>query len=273
LRSAAFVWIDLRRKPTAPGLFRAHCRSYPAIHITDAAAIGAVTRDSSAAALCFEFDHPDAAGLKALQDTLIGFPALPILMLTEHHSERLAVWALRSGVWDYLVAPPTASELHEHLTALLWAARHVPARLARELPLPLADCLPAGEPRQRTGQATAYIENNIDRKIDLYSVAALCHMSTSQFSRVFKREHGVTFCEYLLKNRVDRARDLLAGSSVPVKNVAFSVGFNDVSYFARVFHRLAGMTPSTFRVMHGAKATKSCAPPRVPARAGQDYFG
>ncbi len=72
-------------------------------------------------------------------------------------------------------------------------------------------------------------------------------MSESEFSRVFKKEHGHTFCEYLLKFRISKACDSLVDPSVQVKTVAFEVGFNDLSYFARTFRRYTGVTPSTYQ--------------------------
>lgn len=72
-------------------------------------------------------------------------------------------------------------------------------------------------------------------------------MSESEFSRVFKKEHGNTFCDYLLKFRIGKACDSLADPSVQVKTVAFEVGFNDLSYFARTFRRYTGVTPSTYQ--------------------------
>ena len=55
--------------------------------------------------ICFDYDCPDVAGLNLLRQVKKDFPSVPILMLTEHNSEELAVWALRSRVWDYFVKP------------------------------------------------------------------------------------------------------------------------------------------------------------------------
>ena len=85
-------------------------------------------------------------------------------------------------------------------------------------------------------------------------VAGHCHMSESEFSRVFKKEHGHTFCDYLLKYRVNKACESLTDPTVQVKTVAFEVGFNDLSYFARTFRRYTGVTPSAFQQLRSAQA-------------------
>ena len=69
-------------------------------------------------ALCFEFDFPDQPRLQAMLTIKKSFPRLPVLMLTQESSERLAVWAFRSRVWNYFVKPVPESELSECLQAL-----------------------------------------------------------------------------------------------------------------------------------------------------------
>ena len=68
--------------------------------------------------LCFEFDFPDLEGLRAVKTTKLRFPELPILMLTDYHSEDLAVWAFRARVWDFLVKPLSSSDLHDRVETL-----------------------------------------------------------------------------------------------------------------------------------------------------------
>jgi AraC-like DNA-binding protein len=98
---------------------------------------------------------------------------------------------------------------------------------------------------KRTRNALAHFATNISRKIDLKSVADSCHLSPSQFCRVFRKEHGVTFSEYLMRFRIKIAIQLLSASG-SIKEVAYAVGFDDPSYFSRVFRRFAGVSPTEF---------------------------
>ncbi|MEO6986705.1 MAG: AraC family transcriptional regulator [Paralcaligenes sp.] len=104
----------------------------------------------------------------------------------------------------------------------------------------------------KTLSAREFVKTHFAETIRLSVVAAHCHMSESEFSRVFKKEHGHTFYEHLLKFRIGRACELLADASVQVKSVAFAVGFNDLSYFARTFRRYTGVTPSTYQQARAA---------------------
>jgi AraC-like DNA-binding protein len=172
-------------------------------------------------------------------------------MVTEEHSEDLAVWAFRTGVRDYLVKPVEVGEIASRLTALP-IPRPFERRASRANVLPLpripwaaryaAPTLPRG-----TLPAVRYIEAHLEEKITLAHMAERCGMSPFRFSRAFKGEHTVTFQEYLMRRRVAKAQQLLRNPRATVGDVAYPVGFTDPPYFARVFRRLVGPTPSAFR--------------------------
>ncbi|MEO6321119.1 MAG: DNA-binding response regulator [Polaromonas sp.] len=213
--------------------------------------------------LCFEFDIPQSSDLAVLQQTKRQHPDLPLLMITESHSESLAVWAFRSGVWDYLVKPLTAGDLNTRIETLLELCL---GRHAGDLRLPQPAPLPGSVHRQtpqeipqghKTLLAREFVENHFAEVLRLPVVAGLCHLSKSEFSRVFKRENGQTFCDYLLKYRITKACELLSDLSVQVKTVAFDVGFNDVSYFARTFRRYTGLTPSAYQQVRAMEIPES----------------
>jgi AraC-like DNA-binding protein len=99
----------------------------------------------------------------------------------------------------------------------------------------------------RTHPAIAHVAMHFARKIALDDVAALCQLSPTQFCRVFRQEQGVSFCQYLLRYRLERACEGLAHSGALAKEVAYAVGFNDLSYFTWAFKRQLGLTPSEYR--------------------------
>ncbi len=78
--------------------------------------------------------------------------------------------------------------------------------------------------------------------------AKLCDLSRFQFSRNFKKEQGLTFRDFVVRVRVERAAELMRQSPhLSVTEAAFVVGFNDVSHFSRMFRRQLGVLPSQFR--------------------------
>lgn len=106
--------------------------------------------------------------------------------------------------------------------------------------------------RRSTRPAVALIQANLARRLSLDECARACALSTWEFSRRFRAEHGVTFSGYVLRSRIERAKALLTAAPRPVSEVAFAVGFNDLSYFARVFRRFAGLPASAWMDLHTA---------------------
>jgi len=250
---AKFLWLDFRQDTSASWLFRSIVPLYDARKLVHPSDTTPHIQACQPHFLCFEFDIPLANGLAVLQQTKRHYPRLRVLMITESHSESLAVWAFRSGVWDYLVKPLTTGDLHTSIEAL---AHLCLQQNHCDLPLPWPPlCSLSGHPpaeqrlqeKPKTLAAREFAEKHFAEIVRLPVVAGLCHMSESEFSRVFKKEHGHTFCEYLLKFRIIKACELLTDASVQVKTVAFDVGFNDLSYFARTFRRYTGVTPSQYQ--------------------------
>lgn len=109
---------------------------------------------------------------------------------------------------------------------------------------------------QRTRMAITYVESHYHELIREEEVAGLCAMSISSFCRIFKKEHGQTFRKYLMGFRINKTRKLLQTPGTSVKQVALATGFNDMSYFARVFRQMTGETPSAFQQSRTLKITQ-----------------
>lgn len=93
--------------------------------------------------ICMHFDCPDLAGLSLLQEIKLKSPSIPITMFTVQHSEELAIWAMRSRVWEYVVLPLSAAEINRYLNALeqLCTVRSA-ARNSKALPIEHGPALP-----------------------------------------------------------------------------------------------------------------------------------
>lgn len=91
-----------------------------------------------------------------------------------------------------------------------------------------------------------FISNNVNKEINLPTVAAVLNMSKSTFSRFIKTMADKNFTNYLLDFRINMAIRLLS-EEVPVAEIVENCGFNSVSYFYRVFKKEKGVTPIEFR--------------------------
>lgn len=101
--------------------------------------------------------------------------------------------------------------------------------------------------RRRAVEAALRIDACAHESLDLEQSANDAGLSAFHFLRVFSSVLGVTPHQYLIRSRLRRAARLLADEARSVSDIAFDVGFGDLSNFVRTFHRAAGVSPRRFR--------------------------
>jgi transcriptional regulator GlxA family with amidase domain len=92
-----------------------------------------------------------------------------------------------------------------------------------------------------------YIDDHLTETIDLERLATTAGLSLHHFARAFKRSAGVPPHGYVLRQRLNRARDLLVCTDQPLAEIALAAGFSDQSHFARQFRQSFGVSPGNFR--------------------------
>ncbi len=96
-------------------------------------------------------------------------------------------------------------------------------------------------------KAMDLIDHHYTESLRLEDLARACGMSKFHFSRMFKAKSGFSFKEYLNRVRIAAAKRVLREKGRNVSEACFAVGFNDLSYFSRVFRASEGVSPSAFR--------------------------
>jgi AraC-like DNA-binding protein len=135
------------------------------------------------------------------------------------------------------------SDIDVDEVAILFATRFVETVSGRKrgsLPVQARD-------RRRAVEAALWIDAHAHEPIDLEGAASEAGLSAFHFLRLFRDVLGVTPHQYLLRSRLRRAARLLADADRSITDVAFDVGFGDLSNFVRTFHRAAGVSPRGFR--------------------------
>jgi AraC family transcriptional regulator len=97
-------------------------------------------------------------------------------------------------------------------------------------------------------RVTDYIHERLDQDISLDDLAACAHLSPSHFTRVFKAATGLAPHQYIILQRVERAKTLLETKNLSIAQAAQQVGFYDQSHFVRHFKRIYGVSPTALRV-------------------------
>jgi Response regulator containing CheY-like receiver domain and AraC-type DNA-binding domain len=96
-------------------------------------------------------------------------------------------------------------------------------------------------------KAKKYIEQNYQKDITLESTALHVNLSPVYFSRLFSRETGVSFIDYLTMQRICHAKDYLKNTNKRVQEISNLIGYNNPYYFSRIFKKVTGVTPLEYR--------------------------
>jgi AraC family transcriptional regulator len=102
-------------------------------------------------------------------------------------------------------------------------------------------------PPCRVRRVTEYIEQNLDKELRLAELAALVHMSSYHFARLFKCSTGLPPHRFVVRRRIARASAFLATPEISIAQIARLVGFRTASHFTTVFRRVRGVTPRAHR--------------------------
>lgn len=102
-------------------------------------------------------------------------------------------------------------------------------------------------PNHKLRRATEFINDNLGRDITLAEIAANVEMSPYYFVRSFKQSTGLPPHQYLVEQRVARAKILLKETAIPLADIAYGLGFASQSHFTSLFRRLTATTPKAYR--------------------------
>jgi len=122
----------------------------------------------------------------------------------------------------------------------------------------IVELSPQEDLNRRMLRARDEMDRRYAEPLDVPHLAAVAHLSASQFGRVFKAVYGETPHRYLQRRRVERAMTLLRQTGRPVTDIAWDVGFASLGTFSRTFATIVGSSPTEFRAQHGPLHVPGC---------------
>ncbi len=253
MENASVVLVDMTQYGPDLALARIIESRFPLLRISKQDDIGGAFASRSPVIACFEYDFPDISSLSMLSDVKREYSSVPVVMFTEQHSEALAVWALRARVWNYFVKPVASDSVLSSLDMLARLMVDSSSRAARGTVFPPQPLPEDARFQKHRGEdkvveiATAHIEQNLHQKLMQSDIANRCGTTSFQLSRAFKRAYGITFQDFIMRRRLEKATELLCNESASIVDVCWTVGFRDASHFTKMFQRHTGMTPSQYR--------------------------
>jgi AraC-like DNA-binding protein len=100
---------------------------------------------------------------------------------------------------------------------------------------------------KRITRVIKFIKKNIDQELPISKLSDLCCLTDDHFIRLFKKEMKCTPIQYVNQKKIERAQMLLLVENKQVKEISYSLAFENVSYFNRLFKTYTGMTPNEYR--------------------------
>jgi AraC-like DNA-binding protein len=98
-----------------------------------------------------------------------------------------------------------------------------------------------------TEELLTYISTHCHERLEMTRIAAMCHYNSSYFSRAFKLFAGMSFTNFVKKERIKRAMQLLESTGMRVHDICHEVGYTDTTKFFKDFKECSGMTPHAYR--------------------------
>lgn len=220
------------------------------IMVLHAGTIHSLSAPEKGTRLIFQFDIEILYSLKEFQDLLFTFPALLVL-------KRDTNSLLYRSILNILLEI-TKESLHKKL---LWEARlyslvlQMYTLLFRSPEIQMHTLYTSMKSfsfknaryQEKFFSVCQYMNQNLSDSLTLESVAAYAGFSKFHFSRLFKDFIGISFSQYLVRQRIHKAKLLLLTTNAGITDIAMESGFNSSSTFNRAFSGEAGMSPSDFR--------------------------
>ncbi len=158
-------------------------------------------------------------------------------MLTGHADISLAQQAIRADVDDYFMKALRPEEMHAYL-----------GRLTRELSSKDEAPLVTSPAFQN---ALDYIRRHASEHLVLDDVAEAAGFGKTYICALFKKHLNTTFSQYLIKVRLENAKELIKNTDMKLDEVARRCGIGEPSYFYRLFKKMTGVTPAAYRQQDG----------------------
>lgn len=186
----------------------------------------------------------DADGIELCKQ-IRSVSTVPIVLIGGSTDFHWARKALQYQVSDYLPAPFTADELNASLQSImLKPGSHLPAAAEDEAP----------QQENVIEKVKGFVEEALHQNITLKEISQIMHFNCSYLGQKFKYQENMTFNEYLLQQRMEKAKTLLEHTNMKIYEIANKVGYTEIDWFYKKFKSYTGVSANEYRKMRSITA-------------------
>lgn len=198
--------------------------------------------------LC-DIEMPQGTGLELFEWVKSYYPETECVFVTCHDEYSFLRAAMQLGSCDYILKPVDYDQLGDTLSEV---ARRIERRRSRQRGAAASALAPASAEASTSAnpyvaQMLAYIDDHLTEPIAIADAADALHLNPQYLMRVFKKEMGCPILQYITSKRIALAVRYLNETDTAVADVALLCGFDNYSYFTRIFKRFTNETPTAFR--------------------------
>ncbi|MHA0855767.1 response regulator transcription factor [Paenibacillus sp. CMAA1364] len=175
-----------------------------------------------------------------------------VILISGHDQFEYAQQAIRLSVVDYLLKPASREKLIASVeNALKAGEERKDIVFMRKVADPQLMAIRDEEAvlSDPIRQAIHYVEMHIEEAIRQQEVAEHIHLNVSYFSSLFKEQCQLNFSEYVARRKLQKAKELLLRTNLPIAEIASRTGYQNVKYFNKLFKEYDGMSPGRYRSM------------------------
>ncbi|WP_042463372.1 response regulator transcription factor [Neobacillus dielmonensis] len=197
-------------------------------------------KNNQADLIIADIQMPVLDGLTFLEKLRSTGQETSVIMISGYDDFSYIQASLRAGVFDYLLKPVEVEEMKGTLEKWL---NQCAGLVKQDKPKPIADPLE----KSPVEQVLEFIKSKLPGEVTLTEAAEVVHLNPSYLSQLFKQRMNQTFLDYVLQSRMDEAERLLTHTTLSITEIAYRLGYMDLSYFSNSFKRIKRITPSQFR--------------------------
>lgn len=183
-----------------------------------------------------DINMPKISGLDAIEKMRLLLPDTSFIIISGYNQFEFAQRSIRLNVFDYLLKPVSVDELGAALFHAVERLKQSRAEQKNE----------TGESEQIIYRIKTYIDEHLDQNLQLSAIAKIFHMNAGYLSLYFKRKTGINYHDYVMKRKVERARQLFETTDKTISEVARELGFGNYRSFSKIFKQHAGVLPSHY---------------------------